>query len=341
MNNKKKALTKSKRCCFASRCALFFGLFCMVAILQPSWVAASKVIDRIVAVVNDDIIVLQELNELLKPYEAQMRVSGYLPENRREMVFEMRQTILNQLIDQKLIEQAAKETLLGVEEKDIDSNIERIKEANRLTDEEFREALKQQGLDMETLRKNMRSQILASRLETVEIRRKIVITQEETKAYYEKHADQYAGEDKYHLRNILMKVSSFDDVRNKEAVYQTMQHIVTEFENGKSFESLAKTYSESPFAQEGGELGTFGLDDLSPNLRKAVEKLAPGNITSILETTQGYQILYLQEIIQTSGIPFEEARGDIEKKLYEEQYQKRKKAWIERLRKQAHIRLIQ
>ena len=132
----------------------------ILGINQTASGAPSQVVDRIVAVVNDDIIVLQELKELLAPYEAQMHVSGYSPEKQRNMIFEVRQTLLNQLIDQKLIEQIAGKSELSVEERDIDSSVERIKEENRLTDEDFRAALQAQGMTMESFRKKMRSQSL-------------------------------------------------------------------------------------------------------------------------------------------------------------------------------------
>lgn len=314
------------------------GIF---TICRTATAAPAKVVDRIVAVVNDDIIVLQELKELLTPYEAQMHVSGYSPEKQRNMIFEVRQTLLNQLIDQKLIEQIAAKSELTVEEKDIDSSVERIKEENRLTDEDFREALQAQGLTMDSFRKKMRSQILASRLETLEVKRKIVITKEEVKAHYEANAPKYAGEVKYHLRNIIKKAASYEDPEKKQAVYDTMQHIINEFKNGKSFESLAAEYSESPYAKEGGELGIFKLSDLSPNLKKAVETLSPGKITPILETSQGYQIIYLQEIIETPGTAIEEAGQEIEQELYQEKYQEKRKEWIDRLRNNAHIKVIQ
>lgn len=313
----------------------------ILGINQTASGAPSQVVDRIVAVVNDDIIVLQELKELLAPYEAQMHVSGYSPEKQRNMIFEVRQTLLNQLIDQKLIEQIAGKSELSVEERDIDSSVERIKEENRLTDEDFRAALQAQGMTMESFRKKMRSQILASRLETMEVKRKIVITKEEVKAYYEENTTKYAGEVKYHLRNIIKKALSYDKPEHKQAVYDIMQQVISEFKNGKSFEDLAAEYSESPYAREGGELGVFKLSDLSPNLKKAVETLSPGEITPILETSQGYQIIYLQEIVNTQGTPLEEAEREIEELLYQKQYKQKRKEWIDRLRKKAHIKVIQ
>ncbi|MBW2369870.1 MAG: SurA N-terminal domain-containing protein, partial [Deltaproteobacteria bacterium] len=118
------------------------------ACLVTTQAQAAMTVDRIVAVVNDDIIVLQELNEMLAPLQAQMRASGYLPEKQREMLYDIRKQILNQLIEQKLIEQAAAGSNLTVSEEEVDATLERVKEANKVTDEEFREALISQGMSM-------------------------------------------------------------------------------------------------------------------------------------------------------------------------------------------------
>ena len=341
MNTAMKSSHQFGRFYLSHPCILAVVLCWILGSYQPAYPAPRKVVDRIVAVVNDDIIVLQELNELLAPYEAQMEVSGYSAEKQKDMLYDVRQTLLEQLINQKLIEQVANTSQLTIEEKDIDSSIERIKEGNRFTDEDFREALESQGLTMESYRKRIRSQILASRLETLEVKRKIVITKDEIKAYYEQNASKYAGETKYHLRNIVKRVPNFGEAEEKQAVYETMQAVIKEFNNGTPFETLAAAHSESPYADEGGELGVFKLSDLSANLRHAIENLSAGQITPILQTSQGYQIIYLQEIINSPGVSLEAATREIEELLYEEQYKQKKKEWIDHLRERAHIKVIQ
>jgi peptidyl-prolyl cis-trans isomerase SurA len=334
----------SKTRCFFIRClsgGLALGLLCLMIPKGICLAEEPEVVDRIVAVVNDDIVVLQEIDKLLEPLKTRIQTAGYPPEQMRSLLFQGRQRIINQLIDEKLINQAAVEHELVVEPKEIDEAIERIKEANQFSDEQLRQAVEQEGINMATLRAQLKDQILASRLENIEVRSKIVITKEDVTDYYNKNADKYRGEKTYHLRNILIKAPETGSDAEKKAVDDKIQQIFTELKSGTSFEDVAKKYSESPFASEGGELGKFKLNDLSPNLRAAIEPLSAGEMTAALETSEGYQILFVQEILQEPGTSLESAYSNIEEQLFEEEYKAKKRAWTESLRKNAHIKIIE
>ncbi len=319
------------------------SLVLMLLVFHPviSLAEQTEVVDRIVAVVNDDIVVLQDIDKLLGPMKSEILKAGYSPEQMNNMLSKMRQQAIDQLINEKLIKQAAIEYELTVEHAEIDESIERIKEGNNFTDEQLEAALKEQNMTIETFRSQLLDQILTSKLENIEVGSRIVITKEDVTEYYNQHADEYLGEKTYHLKNILIKTPQTGSDAEKEAVDNKIQLIQSKFNAGKSFGSLAKQYSESPFAGEGGELGKFRLNDLSPNLKAAVEPLSPGEVTPPLATSEGYQILYVDEIIQKPDTPLESVYDEIENKLYEEQYNAKKKAWTEKLRKDAHIRIIE
>lgn len=330
--------------CFFFRCllgGLSLGLLCIVIQLGTCLAEETEVVDRIVAVVNDDIVVLQEIDKLLQPKQTEIQTAGYSPEQMRSILSDLRQSAINQLVDQKLIDQAALEYELTVEKAEIDASLARIKESNNFTDEQLREALEQEGLSIGSFRTQLKQQILASRLENIEVESRIVITKEDVTEYFNMNADKYQGEKTYHLRNILIKAPRIGSDAEEKSVESKIQRIFSELKAGKSFENLARQYSESPFASEGGELGKFRLNDLSPNLQAAVEPLSPGEVTPALETSEGYQILFLQEIFQKSDTPLESVYGEIEEKLYETQYKDKKQAWTERLRKNAHIKIIE
>jgi peptidyl-prolyl cis-trans isomerase SurA len=330
--------------CFFFGClsvGLSLGLLCLAIPPGACLAEEAEVVDRIVAVVNDDIVVLQEIDKLLQPLQTQIQTAGYPPDKMRSMLFGMRQDVINQLIDQKLINQAALEYKLKIEEAEIDDAVTRIKEANNFTDEQLRKAVEQEGISMGSLRSQLKEQILSSKLENIEVRSRIVITKEDITEYYNKNTDKYRGEKTYHLRNILIKAPPIGSDEEKKSVESKIQQILSEFKAGKSFESLARQYSESPFADEGGELGKFKLNDLSPNLQTAIEPLSPGEVTPALDTSEGYQILFLQEIIQKPDTPLESVYNEIEEKLFEERYKAKRQVWTESLRKNAHIKIIE
>ncbi|MFH0728629.1 MAG: SurA N-terminal domain-containing protein [Pseudomonadota bacterium] len=311
------------------------GLCCLFA-MSATVSAESQIVDRIVAVVNDEIIVFQDLNKMLDPVMENMRKSGQPPEKVKEFLYEKRKQLLEMLIGQKLILQESKLFTITVEEKEVDGAIERMKASNQLTDETLREALKNQGTTMQEFRASFREQILLNRMEQIEVRSKIVVTKEDVKAYYDAHPDQYQGNSQYRLRHLMIAAPTPE----REAARQKIEAARAALTAGTPFTEVVKQYADRQFADRDGELGLFLLNDLSPRLKGMVEKLAAGQSTPILETDQGYQIIHLEEIVQTGTTPLEKVADDIEEALMKEAFRKKKQDWLEGLRKRAHIKII-
>lgn len=317
---------------------LFFCVFGYPFVINSK---GAEIVDRIVAVVNDEVITLIELNNTLKPYMEKIRSLGYLPEKEQELLFKVRKDMLDRLVNQKIEDQEIKRSKVEISEEQIDKTIERIKETNYLTDEQLRAALAKDGFTMEEYRRKIKDQILRERLVNLKVKSKIVITKEDIKAYYEKHIKEYGGKQKYHLRNIIMKVPLFSDSEKKLETKVKMDEILEKLKAGESFEALAAKHSESPAASDGGDLGEFEFDTLSPQLQKAIEKIKPGEFTPVLDTDQGYQIFFLEDIIKAKGKTLEEVTPEIERKLYDESIDKKYQAWIGDLRKQSVVKIIQ
>ena len=313
----------------------------ILTVLMVPAVEAGEYVDRIVAVINDDIVTLSELNKQLKPYADQVRASNFSPEQERKMLFTVREKVLNELIDQKLTDQEIKRANINVSDAEINATIERIKEARFLTDEDLRKALGQQGLSMEEYRSQLKTQILRTKLVNIEVKSKIVITREDVAAYYKSHPEIYGGEKKYHLRNILLKPPIMADEKEKAAFREKIETIVEGLKNGTPFEQMAREYSQSPLAADGGDLGAFELKALSPQIRDAVKELKPGQFTDILSTDQGYQFFYIEDIIESPAKPLDEASGEIREKLFNEIVDSKFQSWLKDLRKKSHIKMIQ
>ncbi len=331
---------KSKRFECSICCIIYAFLFVTFGFPLIPKAEGAEVVDRIVAVVNDDIITLFELNRSFEPYAEKVRALGYQIDKERKMLFKVREDMLSRLIDQKIKDQEIKRFNITISEKEIDQTIERIKEANFYTDEDLRAALANDGLTMEEYREQIKEQILRTKLVNLEIKSKIVITEDDIKFYYENHQDKYGGKKKYHLRNIIMKVSPFADEKEKLGIKTNMDAILDKLNEGQSFETLAMTYSESSLAAEGGDLGLFGLDELSPQLQDTIKEMKTGEFTPVLDTDQGYQIFFIQEIVNTPGKSLEEVLPKIEKILYNEILEKKYLSWLEDLRKQSVIKII-
>jgi peptidyl-prolyl cis-trans isomerase SurA len=301
---------------------------------------SAEVVDRIVAVVNDDIITLFELNRSFKPYEDKIRNLGYSTEEEQKVLFKVREDMINRLIDQKLQDQEIKRLKIKVDEREIDQTIERIKEENFYTDEGLRLTLANEGLTMEEYRGRIKEQILRTKLINFYVRSKIVITKEDIASYYKNHLDKYGGEKKYHLFNIIIKTPLFADETEKDKIKARMEEILTELNAGKSFETMAETYSKSSPDTGGGDLGLFRLDELSPQLQNTIKEMDAGEFTPVLDTELGFQIFFIKEIVKTSGKPLEEVSPEIEKILFDEIVEKKIQSWLEALRNQSAIKII-
>jgi peptidyl-prolyl cis-trans isomerase SurA len=290
-----------------------------------------------VAKVNDDIILLSELDDALAPYVDQMDAHAATSEN--EPMHLLRRDVLNQLVEKKLAEQQIRELGIHVDDTEVDSAIERVKQTNFFTDEMLRQKLAENGMSMTQYRRSIKEQILRAKLIDYKVKSNTIITKEDIQSYYDDHYDEYAGVAKYHLRNIIMKTGPFEE--ENQRVLERMNDILTRLKSGESFSDLAVIYSESPIADSGGDIGLFKPEDLDSTIKKAVEKIKPGEFTDIIETDLGYQIFYLEDIVTTDGMSLEKASPAIEERLYKEELEKKFKKWIADLKEGAHIQIIE
>ncbi len=314
------------------------GIWALACLAAGLWSPArAEVVDRILAVVNDDIVTQYEFNEAVKPYEARIRSLGYSADKERQVLSKVREEVLNQLIDEKLADQEIQRFKLSVSEKEMENAIERFKAANNLTEEGFREALKEEDLSFEEYRKRIREQILRSKLVTRQVKSKIVITQEEVRAYYESHPERYGAKKRLRLRHILLRRPSTDEGKEKKRTQ--MNQILDALKKGKPFADMARNHSEV-LAEEGGQLGLFEIDELSEALQGALKGKGSGEFTDIVETDQGFQIVYIEEIVEVPAKELGKVSAEIEEALYQEQVKSRYDAWLSELKTRSIVKRI-
>jgi peptidyl-prolyl cis-trans isomerase SurA len=306
----------------------------------PQPAIGAEVIDRIVAVVNNDVITLNDLNNQLKPYIEKITAMGYPPDKERQMIFKVREDVLNQMIDQQLTDQEITRYKITTSDKDVDNTIERVKQSNSLTDEAFRQALAKEGITYEEYRKKTREHILRSNLVNREIKSKVVITKEDVKAYYDAHPELYGFEEKYHLANVMIRYPETPDYATRMQAQQKMAEILQELRAGKSIEAVIQDFSSSAVKVIGGELGTFSLSSLDPKIREAVKEMAPGQYSEIIETDFGPQIFRLLDKAKTASKTVEEASAEIENKLYKDIVDQKFTKWLQELRSRSHVKII-
>ncbi len=300
----------------------------------------AEVVDRIVAIVNDDIIVLSELNVKMKPYAERISKMGYPPEKEKKMIFKVRDDIIKTLVDQKLTDQEVKKFGIKIDDAEISSTIERIKQKNALTEEEMRADLARQGLTIEGVKKDIRDQMLRARLLNVAVKSKIVVTEEDARAYFESHLEEFRGEKKVHLWNIMTTTPKFAFQAEIEAGRNAMEQVLSRLESGEAFNLIARELTSEKGLLVSNDIGEFRLGVLSPELQEAVGDLNEGQQTGLLDTENGYQIFYVHKVIAGPGKQFEAVMPEIQEKLFNEQVDKRFEEWLNDLRDKSHIQVI-
>lgn len=328
-----------------SRCRRPFQRVFAVLAVCTVFIAAggtqgAEVVDRIVAVVNDDILTLYELNQALQPYAENIEALGYSAERKRETLYQFRQKLMNELIDRKLTEQEVKRFNITVGEEEITSYIERVKESKSLTDESLRKGLAEQGLTMEAYRNEVRQHLQRTKLVNLEVSSKVVITREDVEAYYESHRDKYGGERQYYLWNLFVRIAQAASDSERAAARERLEAALRQIEQGRAFEELVKQADSRPEGVDGTDLGLFRLDELSPQLQQVVAALTAGGHSGILETDFGYQLVYLEKVVEQPAKAIEEVQSEIQDILFREFVDDKFEVWLDDLRKRSLVKII-
>lgn len=322
---------------------LKFNQICLLVVLLLSSTVLqvrAELVDRIVAVVNNEAITLIELNNALKPYLDQIDEAGYPSEKRNQMVFQLRHDMLNRMVERKITDQEVARLNLAVSEKEIDNAIDQLKQAQMMTQEDLEAALAKDGITFADYREKVRQEIVRPKLINLSVKSKVVVTESDIKAYYEDHPEFFAGERQYYLRNILFSLDNAFTEGEKAKVRDKAETVMKRLNEGDAFSDLARQFSQAPNAIDGGDLGLFELDALSETIREAVQDLNEGAFSGVILTELGYQIFYVEHIEETDAIPLETVSDQISKKLYDEVVEKQFRDWLDALKEKSHIKIM-
>lgn len=303
-------------------------------------IVRAEIADRIVAIVNDDIITLSEVNEEGAPYFQDLikrAPSERLPSEMQKL----RQEILSHLIDQRLIEQQAAKFEITVTDEEIDQTIESMLTENRATKEDMKKDLASKGLSEAQYRKQLKNQILQSRLIGREVRSKVVITDEKINEYYKEHYTAKAGVAGFHLLQMGFLWGDKYKQKNASEARLAAENAKKQLAAGDNFAAVARASSDLPSKEDGGDIGVFETQELAVHMKDVVLALKSGETSDIIETPNSYQIIQLvsiQDGSESSGPPMIEVRKEIETKLYQEEGEQLFKKWLSDLRGQAFIK---
>ncbi|MBW2022277.1 MAG: peptidylprolyl isomerase [Deltaproteobacteria bacterium] len=314
---------------------IFLGAIC-TSLLSPQRITA-EVCDRIVAVVEDDLVTLYELNKRIRQLTGMD--PNELERQDKEKYIKTRQRVLDYLIDEKITNKKIKELGIEVTDKEVDQAIEKIKKDNHLTQEGLIAALKAQGMTYVEYRKKVKTDLERMQLINFEVKSKIIIKEKDVKKYYEQHPDQFKVKGSLRLAMIFIPLDGNGDYEARKQLDSTVKTIYERLKSGEQFGDLAQQYSKGPGASEGGDIGEFNPASLDPNIRNAIDNLKEGQISKPIYRPNGVQIIKLVRRYKGPVRPYEEVKEAIYDILYRKEVNKRYYAWIKDLRSKAYIRV--
>lgn len=315
------------------RYIIFLVLFALFFIF-PFQSNSSVLLDRVIAVVNDEVITWSELYKMMENEASEQLKS--MPEEDRAKIFKANEPIfLEKLIDFKLQLQEAKRIGLNVTQEEIKEAIENIKSKYSMTDKMLEENIKKEGLSMEEYKKLLSEQMLVNQYLNKKIRSKISVTDDEIKKYIEQNREAILQNESYKLRQIFFRKPAEDSERKN--IEEKANLIIERLKNGEDFSKLAKEFSEDSSGQQGGDLGFIKKNILAKEFVEAISKIKTGEVTEPFWTEKGLHIVKLDD--KTSIDNPNELKEITSKQLNEQKFFERYKSLIKDLREKARIEI--
>jgi parvulin-like peptidyl-prolyl isomerase len=290
--------------------------------VRKAW--AEEFSDRIVAIVNKDIITMSDLEPKLVDERKRLRAK-YSGEELDRRLAQKEYDVLNGLIEQKLQLQEAEAKGITVSDEEVKEALQRI-------------AVAKTGIPLagSSLKKEVRETMVLERLREFRVRQAVMVTDSEIMQYYEDHQESYMMSPAYRLRQIFFFVRPGEDEGGKRSQADT---VYLALRTNGNFAELAKKYSDGPEAGEGGNLGEVREDELLPPLAEAIKSMKPGDISRPIKSSLGFHIIALDELIPPRPRELTEVENQIKVMLYKKRIEEYFHQWIRELKEKAFIEI--
>ncbi|PPD56730.1 MAG: molecular chaperone SurA [Methylotenera sp.] len=268
---------------------LLILLFSSNLLMAATNVDSTVKMDRIIAIVDQGVITEQELNDRVNTVSSQLEKQGTsLPP--KEV---LEKQILERLIVDSLQLQLASQTGIKVDDTQLDKTIERIASQNKLTVAEFKAALESDGLSLRKFREDIRNEITISRLRERDVDNRLTVSDGEIDNYLTTQANRGDEQDEYEISHILIRAPEDSSPEDLEKVRVKTENALQELASGKDFTEVSASFSDTPNALEGGQLGWKNGAQIPTLFLDAVKGMQVGEISKPLRSPNGFHILKL------------------------------------------------
>src|SRR5579863_411006 len=300
---------------------------------------SGKVVEEIIARVNNEIITKSEYDKALSQTEEDTRQDckgKCTPEQLETEVENRKKTALRDLVDQSLLAQRGKDLGISVET-DVVKQLDQIRIQNNLKDlDELEKAVSSQGLNWEDFKNNIRNHILTQKVVSQEVGSHINIGESDARKYYDEHKTEFVRPEQVALREIIVntegkKDSDLPDLKKKA------ETALKRVKDGEDFGEIAKRFSDGSTAKQGGFLGVYKRGELSKELEDTVFKMKKNDLTDVLDIKQGYLVLQVLEHYDEGEQPLSKVESEIMDKMYSTRMQPKLKEYLKTLREQSYV----
>ena len=295
------------------------------------------IVERVVAVVNDSIIMASELEARMTPVRGEaMQIADQKERERR--LAKLSTQVLDEMVNEELIVQAAEAAKVEVEASEVQAALDEIKQNNNLDDAGLAQALAAQGYTMSNYKQDLRRQLLRLRAVNQLVAPKVQVTEEDVRAKYDEMQRRSQSVSAVQLSHILIKLPEKPTEQQLAAAKEKAATIINRVKGGEKFEDVAAKESEDDGTKAtGGQLGWFQRGSIQPEWESIVFSMSKGDVRGPVAGPQGLHVFQVTEVKNSELKPFADMKEQLMRELRRREMDKQTQTWLEDLRKKAYI----
>jgi peptidyl-prolyl cis-trans isomerase SurA len=300
--------------------------------------AHAEVVERIVAIVNDDIISFSDLNKYADRLKSGGLVDDMLiPDDAtRELLLKDREKLLQKVIEERVIDSEVKKQSMSVPIEKVESEIRSIAKKNNVSRDELKAALLERGIKFSQYQDFIKTGLERQGLIEKAITSRIKISEDDVmSAFTSQHGTSNEQAFEFTISHILF----LEQKGGASAAKGRAEKVYKKLREGAEFERLAADASEDPSFEQGGLIGVFKTGELQKGLETTISKLSAGEFSGIMQAPGGFHIVKLNKKRIIADPRTEKDREKIRGQLYERAYKKQFRSWLEQLRQDAFVRI--
>jgi parvulin-like peptidyl-prolyl isomerase len=314
-----------------------FCLFGFILLLYGPTSLSEAVVDRVVAVVNQEPITLSEVEKRIPPLKEEVKTEDRL--EKQERMQAVYRQVLEKLIEEKLIDQEVKKSGVKISSKDIEATVEQIKRRNSATQEDLEKALATEGLTLEAYKKQIEKSLQRQKLINWSVKVDEKAGEKELREFYQKNISRYRTNETYRPGQILFVIPKGATPEEIREIRRKCQKVLDKIKKGEDFGEMALLYSQDASNRDHGDLGFFKKGELLPVFEREALRLKVGEVSGIIRTEFGFHIIKLLDRKGMDPLPFEEVIERVKADYYEGEMEKAFRQFLVTLKEKAVIEI--